>query len=899
MGLKWNAETGQYEVEGASGLEPEQTVIGRIDSSQMPIGLSPLEQVQWQQQATVDQGAVALEERVKAGDEAKDPFSLGGFARDLGRGAANSLAALATDYVDLGLGLTDIAVQSAKGLTGQGFDGNEIFNDANNPLTQTRRNWFKTETAAGQMASDVMRVGVALLTLPKVAIGGVAKGVKIATLGRGAGVANSLMAFDKSLKAARGSTVVTKAAGITADLKGISKSGKRAAKLIEDGDDLMRASFKQLSELGAEGNLLTDAWRSTEAAVKSLTKTKLSFRSMGEALAWDAFVAFNVAGEGDSLFDETFTDFLAQAGLPNLPFLQSDPLQSNITAKFKQMTEGLLIGAPMEAVLSLAQISRYAKAFRTASPGEQKNLIRALDAEAGVLGQSLGKNLLPAAGQTSAKPSALDSYLQMVDTGRIQNDLTTETQSNLLNYQRNVVEQNRAAAVRGGSLSTQSAGLPVEEVQVRDLGPTPDGTPRLNPSMEIEEVVVRPAEPTVTPQTYRQAWTDYVRSIDGLPNYEELIQEGMGKMERLLPPGRVDGIDWMDAMEKNVNQAGVIQATDSLASNFYLHRGLTEGWASIDPETGFPQFNRKLAFDFDKSDQFQKQAKKVDESEQLLWWLKDREKLNPGSLDPQVQARLGTMEGQKQGVPIDTEQAAKLADQEVNDPGVVETLRQADVEEVKAQQFDAQEAAELDAAALAGLGDDPDSVLVAEMLGQRLDDMPLPVTIEKLAARKYGLVDEAGEVLEQFSTLKQANKSLEKLKRNVREQTIAKAKRVRDNATDQPQIWTPGGLVGESDVVGKIKFTKTQVKFLDELGLKLPGANYELSQTQMSEFAKGLRTLADSGQFVGQQRKMLNNMIDRLEVQVKTLEPQARVKRIVEDSVAKANKFIDNGEFCL
>ena len=222
--------------------------------------------------------------------------------------------------------------------------------------------------------------------------------------------------------------------------------------------------------------------------------------------------------------------------------------------------------------------------------------------------------------------------------------------------------------------------------------------------------------------------------------------------------------------------------------------------------------------------------------------------------------------------------------------GVTETLRQADVDDVKAQQFDAQEAAELDAAALEGIGDDPDSVLVAEMLGQRLDQLPSP-TIEKLGARKYGLVDETGEVLEQFSTLKQAKKSLEAEQGRIKEAAIARAKRMRDNATDQPQVWTPGGMVGESDVVGKIKFTKTQLKFLEDQGMKLPGTNYELSQTQMSEFAKGLRTLADSGQFVGQQRKMLNNMIDRLDVQVKTLEPMARAKRIVDDTVQQGQQI--------
>ena len=52
-------------------------------------------------------------------------------------------------------------------------------------------------------------------------------------------------------------------------------------------------------------------------------------------------------------------------------------------------------------------------------------------------------------------------------------------------------------------------------------------------------------------------------------------------------------------MDTTLNDVGAIQATDSLASNMYLRRGLTEGWASIDPETGFAQFNRKLAYDFD------------------------------------------------------------------------------------------------------------------------------------------------------------------------------------------------------------------------------------------------------------------------------------------------------------
>ena len=605
--------------------------------------------------------------------------------------------------------------------------------------------------------------------------------------------------------------------------------------------------------------------------------------------------------------------------MPSIPVLQSSPLQSNWTAKLKQMSEGLLLSSVLEGVFNMAQVARYANAFKRAAPAEQQALLRAFDAEAYDLGSSIGKEYLdslgvfpygptrpaqsqvalsspsylkqsladnpalqqrradaerflggsmPSTQTTSELPmplvmeglGLLDDYLLRVETGRIQGELTSETQANV-----------QSAAQRMGF----GDGL------------VPIDTPR-------------PPTSTISPKGMKWAWDDYVAWVKTKPQemQEQLLMDGVAKAHRLLPPGRVDGIDWMEAMDTTLNDVGAIQATDSLASNMYLRRGLTEGWASIDPETGFAQFNRKLAFDFDRSQSIQKQAQKLDDAAELERYntaLADKEAMNPGSMDPAVQARLGTMEGRSKGVPIDTEQAAKLADEEL---GVSETLRQAQVDEVKAQQFDAQEAAELDEAALAGIGDDPDSVLVAEMLGQRLDQLPSP-TIEKLGARKYGLVDEAGEVLEQFSTLKQAKKGLEAEQGRIREAAIARAKRMRDNATNQPQVWTPGGMVGESDVVGKIKFTKTQLKFLEDRGLKLPGTNYELSQTQMSEFAKGLRTLADSGQFVGQQKKMLNNMIDRLEVQVKTLEPMARARRIVDDTVQQAKKFNNNGEFCL
>ena len=72
MGLNYNAETGQWELDNAGEVQrPAQTQIGNITTQEMDPTLSPLEQVQWQQRATIDQGATALKEQVKVGAEPK------------------------------------------------------------------------------------------------------------------------------------------------------------------------------------------------------------------------------------------------------------------------------------------------------------------------------------------------------------------------------------------------------------------------------------------------------------------------------------------------------------------------------------------------------------------------------------------------------------------------------------------------------------------------------------------------------------------------------------------------------------------------------------------------------------------------------------------------------------
>ena len=240
MSFEYDPKTGQWTDTYQDKTQPESLQIGAgvsLKPDKMPAGLSLAEKLDWMENATVEQREAELEERTITGaDQAKEKgFGDGwGFLRDVGRGGLNSLEALASDYVDLGLGLTDLAVQGASAAVGKGFDGDAVFNDADNPWTKARRARWKTETQAGQLVSDVFRVGVALLTLPKVGIKGLVTGGKVLTLGKAStntGVLGALTRLDKAFKGAQSSAKISQAANAVGAAKEVSKAAKGASKL--------------------------------------------------------------------------------------------------------------------------------------------------------------------------------------------------------------------------------------------------------------------------------------------------------------------------------------------------------------------------------------------------------------------------------------------------------------------------------------------------------------------------------------------------------------------------------------------------------------------------------------------------------------------------------------------
>ena len=901
--FQFNPETGEFDYvgnayEGAPADEAKKDP--DVDLFAPTYGTP--EQAQ-QKAMEAEQAATAVALQESGGDDrplfAETP---GQFLGDLGKSIINPAAALVTDYVDLGHGLVDIAGQTGNLIQGKGFDAGQIFDDSDNPLTAGRINAFRSETKAGQFVNTTMRVVVALATLPKLAIKGLVMPLKalskLPAAGKGfGGAAKGLTKLDDAIKAPREGT---KAA--TTALNAIQKGAPNSkAAALANADDWLKLTYKDVVNAGADGGRFATAMRSTERAAKSLTKGKASLRTVGEALAWDAFVAFNAAGEGNPMLDETFTDFLDEVGLPNVPLFRTSIRDTGLEAKFKQMGEGLMLGGVISSLMDVTRIYRFSRAFQKADDVEKKLIIKALNEEGQRLGGSVGQlaeqaenvvgllpaarpGALPAAGTTSRKPNnyqLLDMELDRVNTARDQIRYTEETAANQLALQK-----------RQSALATQSdlgADMPVYPVDVQ---------------------IIRPPEPTITPQTMRTGFEQYVvnRFAEQNPGF---LAELLDTTKRLMPRNRVDAIDLLEKFPLRYNGLGVMEASESVTKNYLIERGLSEGWMTVDGDLAL-MYNRKLAFDFDRNEYAVKQASALDEAAEI-------ERYNArllGGTDPATQpiqdelARMGARDaldesgigkstlGENQQVDNVLE-STKAGAAPTADQALVEAKRQEQLAEVQADAAENAEQLQVDVDAIAAYGDiGSDRQVVAEMLNLDLDRLP-SYAIEKIGNRQYQVVDELGESVDgnTYSTLKSARKGADVATKTQRKEYIAKARAMADRATDQPVQSRLGVELSDSPFVrGELSLTKRQAEVLNEFGIPVEQLKFDVSQADLAGMSTSIKQLMESASPA--QRRVLGNILKRVEEKVIDLIPQARLRAEVDKTTALSQKFLKDGEIC-
>ena len=105
---------------------------------------------------------------------------------------------------------------------------------------------------------------------------------------------------------------------------------------------------------GAALRLLSVVWLRRSSPSKALVRPWLGMRLWRSTL---------LEKETAHLMRPSATCWTA-GGMGGIPVLKSSPLQSNWTAKLKQMSEGLLLGSVLEGVFNMAQVARYANAFK-------------------------------------------------------------------------------------------------------------------------------------------------------------------------------------------------------------------------------------------------------------------------------------------------------------------------------------------------------------------------------------------------------------------------------------------------------------------------------------------------------------------------------------------------------
>ena len=938
MAVRFNPETGQWEDDSPKPASSVATM------TREEAFMDPFERSVRDAEAQNKSANAQFLEAAKTGSNKPgwiNPLeNPGGFVDELGNIVGNAVVGLGTDFLDLGAGLADFAVAAGKSALKQDANWDQVFDDSDNPWTQWRRREFEAQSQAGKAASDLVRIGTLIATLPKSALKGAAfaprvlsKVKPLGVVADAAGKATKLLdKADDALKAGNAAyEASTKALKATGFAKGTA--GARAAG-IAASDDWLRLTFKEVANVPEAADWMKGVQRTVKAYGRDIKG--LNIKTVAQAIGWDALAAFSVAGEGDLDLDQTISDTLREMGMPSVAAFQTRFDDTALTRKFKQMTEGLVMAPFINGALDLLRLSRFSRNIAQATGAEREALLKAFNAQAEEIGGALVKLQPDQFGRPSQ--ARLNSLYAGLETQRIGN----RYQNDLL-----VADiQNRAVAEQMGLNNQQGMLPPGRSPEPKPPGAEPAGL--LQPTGQMVQApppgaltdtgidpvqvqVVRPPEPAVTPQTIRNAFQ--ADAYDAFKRAQELtFQEGPdgvmrsmaelnATVKQLMPRTRVDAMEYITKFPPQANELGVIPAADSVWMNFITDRGLKEGWASIDPDTMQVRFNRKSALELDRGDLAAKQAQAMDELNELnryQEWLWNKELVNGNpQMRPEVQDNLAAKEARDA---YDQWEAARAAD-----PAAADAERRAVTAGVEADQLDNSEALRIsdqEAALVAGALDD--QTVVREYLGTTLDSVQAPEVVKAEVGRGWDVYSLDGEKIATTRTQREAKKLAEAELQRSRQALIGRARQIEADGMDQALNSTVGQPVLDSEIVGSVKLTDSQIDAIQKFSPAIQNQmradwekrtggqawinlndlkggskkTFELTQGEMYDLADGIKALLQTGEISGPRARVLRNVADKLSTSMKLLEPQARAQRFADNITAEAQRFIDHGDFC-
>jgi hypothetical protein len=1018
MPFRWDPQKGEYVYDDPTetATPPVQAAPRYVDTT----GVSPVEldRRQYEQQQTAQFQEEKAQADIVNPDRQFIADNPGQAVSEVMKVLGNAGAGIITDYGDLIAGLGDVIGETADAVTpgGDGFTVDNIFNDADNPWTRARRDFFKPETEVGKQVGTLARVATALVALPKVAVRGIMFPFqalsKASVLGDVAQRAGDFASFiGKADAYMKGLGKTDKAAEATKALSALEKSfvkgspAARAARNAAQNDWLMlpltdvakaTAGVNELKGYADWAENMQQGVRGlTQLGVKSSAASKI--RTVGQALAWDAFVAFNVFGEGDDEMDATMADALYDLGLPAIPGLMTEAEDSAWARKSKQMVEGLAMSVALNGLIDTYRTYRFAKTFKAAKPTEQAQIMKAFGLSAQEIGESMGRQLtagaeggpLMSGGARPRVPPADAPAYNPAPGAPIPNipdpfaGTATVPRSNALESLRTTLDAATQRALPSGAepvgpIADPWAAAPdapavngglvpagIEPVRVADLTappmqpgaaslppgsspePKPPGAPPAGllgaggPPVPagIEPVQVqdlgsatpRPPTPIVTPQTIqsafvqaaRQAWAE-MESLTLTEGWDGVMRNLRVGAKRLMPSSRVDALEYARQFPVSMNGMGVIPASDSVWSNFISQKALAEGWARIDPDTLELYYNRKIAYELDRGDAVTKQAQALDDFEALNDYqeapidiaesYRAGQQENPLPIDPQQTQKVAEGEAdlavaQQQTKAVEQGKATDAYDEWEANQGKRDTAMEAVKAADEVDALDAAEEVRLTAAEKMRLtGEEPPQQIVREMLGMNLDEAINAEVVKADTTRGWNVLDRNGEQLNEsrFPTKRQADEFARKENERFKEQLTSRARQVLQDGED---VRVPFGIETQLDnmVTAKVTITAAQERailgVMPELDQMLKSVidpakarTFDLTQQQLDGVASAIRQGMEG--MKGPAARALRNLADKLDVQVKLLEPQARAQKAVDDLLANVEQFGKHGEFC-
>lgn len=378
-----------------------------------------------QNQVSVEQEAInaATEEGLAdqkpawAGDT-ENP--LGNIAIDTTKILANAGVGLVTDVLDLAAGIGDTVVQTGNLLQGKDWDWDAWMNDSDNGWTRWRRETFKTSTQAAQTASNFLRLGTLMATLPKAGASLAARGAKAA-----AGVSKASRAGGVA-SAIEGGLTANRNAKLAGRIQALAKGkpagdAKKALDIAGNTPEISGALRGAVQNSMIQGPGVASYSQKVGQRLKNVgisIAERYRPRNLAQTLGYDALATFMVSGEGVLDFDETVSDLAKENGIFYVPALTTSAEDSAFAIKMKQTVEGLPIGAALQPLIDMWTIGRFAKRIKNADPKLKEELLELFAADVNDLGRSVAKVYTGQYGpQQYLKPIGPNQFNQLGGTG--------------------------------------------------------------------------------------------------------------------------------------------------------------------------------------------------------------------------------------------------------------------------------------------------------------------------------------------------------------------------------------------------------------------------------------------------------------------------------------------------